>query len=174
MNTSLCCKRQKWVMQEHLRGLLWNSKKSFAGNWISNDTKWNWSCESVPFLHEPQLLQPQWDRETTQEGNKGRAYGNEWHHVKFTFHCTLLNFMAAWWGPGLFDTVWCDYFTVFRDVLVLHFIYSKHAYGQVDNSIRLKEVVTEHVTKIQAVLLYSRVNSFPVSWYWFEDKLGLN
>lgn len=37
---------RKWVMQEHLKGVLWNSKNSFTGNWISNDTKWKWSCES--------------------------------------------------------------------------------------------------------------------------------
>lgn len=99
----LRCSRQKWVMQEHLKGLLWNSKNSFAGNWISNDTKWKWSCESVLLLREPHFLQPHWDSEATREGSKGMAYGNEWRHAKITFHCALLNFMGAWWGPGLSD-----------------------------------------------------------------------
>lgn len=29
-----------------LKGVLWNSKNSFAPNWSSNDGKWKWSCES--------------------------------------------------------------------------------------------------------------------------------
>lgn len=102
-----CCLRQKWVMEEHLRGLLWNSKKSFAGNWISNDAKWNWSCESV--LHALWILQPQRDTEATHECSKDRTYGNEWHQVRITFHCALLNFTAAWWGPGPLDTIWFLY-----------------------------------------------------------------
>lgn len=95
--------RQKWVMRDHLEGLLWNSKNSFTGNWISNDTKWKWSCESVPLLRKPRFLQSRWDTEATREGSKGKAYGNKWHRVKITIHCALLNFMAAWWGPGLSD-----------------------------------------------------------------------
>lgn len=105
MKRSACCTRQKWVMR-CLEGLLWNSKNSFAGNWISNDIKWKWSRESVPFLREPHFLWSRWDTKATREGSKGRAYGNKPHCVnekkrrKKLFHCVLLNIMAGWYSPG--------------------------------------------------------------------------
>lgn len=88
MKRSMCCVRQKWVTR-HLEGLLWNSKNSFAGNWISNDIKWKWSRESVPFLREPHFPQSHWDTKATREGSKGRAYGNKWrirgNHISLCF-----------------------------------------------------------------------------------------
>lgn len=72
-----CMRQKKWVMQEHLRGPLWNSENSFTGNWISNDTKWKWSCESVPLPHKPTFPQSRWDSEAMREGSKGRARGSK-------------------------------------------------------------------------------------------------